>query len=363
MADCPAAHLATLMRDESESLLKVLAENVEALVGQSVEFTRAELDSKELAQAFGSAQVYIFPVEDHQSQPLPSLLAIDLPGAVHLGAAFSLMGPEQIREVLDSGEVPEILHDSIGEVANILCGAAVNLLREKLPEAPEYRRGAEFELAETKPWPGLFGRSNGNIPWDIVAGQLKIGGEDKGWMLLGASDQISGAISAKQILEASGTPAVDAAGSADADSAAAAPASASESAAEGATESAAPAASALPTLPEGMKVHLSAHPADPGAFQLRKLLDDAGLVVQPAHGHTAGIEALFVISRSPTDLRVRLASHTGGSRRPPLLVAASDRPTKQLVIVARAAGVDNFLVLPTSVEQLAALFESVAQPV
>ncbi|HHN73643.1 MAG TPA: hypothetical protein ENK10_00280 [Acidobacteria bacterium] len=395
MAECPAAVLAKLMREESETLLKVLAENVEALVGHSVEIQPLDPEGEELASIFGEAEVYVFPVEDHQSGPLPSMLLLDLTGAVHAGAAFSLMGAEQVKEILETREIPEILHDSIGEVANILCGAAVNVLREKMPKAPEFRRGADFETTTTPPWPGILARVDDSHPWDLIAGRIMIAGEPKGALLLASSDRVQGIVSPEQILAATGgqparpeaeqgkAPATDETGAAGAP-AEAAPSAEPEPAA-GALDAAPvaeepkPAAAAPPataagddaqgaaggatlSVPEGVRVLLAAHPADMGAFGLRTLLEESGITVHRARARCCEGEILFVVSRSPTDLLVRLKSLAAPPLRPSLVVACSDRPTRDLVVAARNGHADSFLVLPTTREKLAALLAQIPQP-
>ncbi len=399
MAECPAAVLAKLMREESETLLKVLAENVEALVGHSVEIQPLDPEGEELASVFGEAEVYVFPVEDHQSGPLPSLLLLDLTGAVHAGAAFSLMGAEQVKEVLETREIPEILHDSIGEVANILCGAAVNVLREKMPKAPEFRRGADFETITTPPWPGVLARVDDSHPWDLIAGRIMIADEPRGALLLASSDRVQGIVKPEQILAAAGgqpggpeaekgeTPATDETGAAGApadvvsstEPEPAAGALATESATEEPEPAAVTTAAAPPTtaasdeteeaagaatlsVPEGVRVLLAAHPADMGAFGLRTLLEESGITVHRARARCCEGEILFVVSRSPTDLLVRLKSLAAPPLRPSLVVACSDRPTRDLVVAARNGHADSFLVLPTTREKLAALLAQIPQP-
>lgn len=378
------------MREESEKLLSVLAENVEALVGQSVEVRQVSADSEEMAKVFGGQKLYCFPVEDHQSAPLPSMLVMDIPAAVHTGAAFSLMGQEQVKEVLDSGEIPEILHDSIGEVANILCGAAVNVLRETMPEAPEYRRGSEFKVMEAPPWPGLLAEVDDSHPWDLVGGIVLIDGEERGGLLLASSDRSEGMISSAEIIAAAG-------GSSETDDL-----DTSDSAGEASAQGTKPAAgdgespaaansqrfttreaeddvgnerigeeqtaestgtSATAQIPPGMKIHITCHPADPGARALKTLLEEAGAKVLMATPACANVEVLFVISRSPTDMKIRLKSLANPARRPALVIACSDRPTRDIVVAARAGLVDHFVVLPTNAEMLAELVTAVPEDV
>jgi FixJ family two-component response regulator len=47
--------------------------------------------------------------------------------------------------------------------------------------------------------------------------------------------------------------------------------------------------------------------------------------------------------------------------RPPLIVACSDRPTRDLVLSARHCGADDFLVLPTTRKRLLSVLAGALQ--
>lgn len=384
----------------------MMGSNVEALTGQSVEIRPLDPSSGDLGKRFGSRQLYLFPIADHASNPLNALLALDFSGAVHTGASFSLMGAEQVKEVLSSKQVPEILHDSIGEVANILCGAALDYVRENSDENPEFRRGDEFELIRAKPWPDLLERVGTGVEWQVIGGELLIDGEEKGALLLAAGEQAeasedtSGETTQEPARAAGSGVATVSTGQADADGVAASEADSagpegssqdSASAAEGGSVSAggvetgaddagtapraagegtdaAPAAptasSSAPSAEELRDLHvaLACQPADPNALRLRDQLEDLVAQTSWLSGSDGGAEVVIVISRSATDLEARVRSIASGESPPPLIVGCSDRPTRELVMAARRAGVGAFLVLPTGSSQLKEVLARVPQP-
>ncbi len=423
MKQSPAAIFAKIIRRDPDAVARVLAENVQALVGGKVDMQLVPRNGPEFGQLFGGRDLYVFPIEDHHGTPFPSLLAFDLEAAVYSGGAFSLMGPEQIKEVLSSGEIPEILHDSVGEVANIICGAAVHMIRNRVAEAPQFRRGAAFAKKSVGPWPALLAEFGPRVPWEIVACRLAVEGEARGAIFFAASDGLKGRVTKEEIIAVAGPgpepepvaadddeddiPLVaDDEDDADADAAMesappapvppiarkkqedkAAKTAGGDAHADGNSSSDgdndgdsggddddddgdedfdappkkafAPAGEA-PTNEalDGLRVLVTGHPADPAAAALRSTLEGTGVRVLPAFTAPAQDgappDALFVVSRSPVDLRIRLERVPRG-RRPPLVVACSDRPTRDLVMAARTAGADDFLVLPTTVERLRGL--------
>jgi hypothetical protein len=379
----PAAVFAKIIRRDPDAVARVLAENVQALVGGKVDMQLVPRNGPEFAQLFGERELYVFPIEDHHGTPFPSLLAFDLPAAVYSGGAFSLMGPEQIKEVLASGEIPEVLHDSVGEVANIICGAAVHMIRNRVAEAPQFRRGAAFAKKSVGAWPALLAEFGPRVPWEIVACRLSAEGEGRGAIFFAASDGQKGRVTKEEIIAVAGPgpePESDAeqeegddiplVAGGDADEEAPseplphAPGSKLESREDDADDESMPArAPRLAEAPtgdalDGLRVLVTGHPADPAAAALRSTLEGTGVRVLPAFTTPAQDgappDALFVVSRSPVDLRIRLERVPQG-RRPPLVVACSDRPTRDLVMAARGAGADDFLVLPTTVERLRGL--------
>jgi hypothetical protein len=350
----PAALFAGFLRDRSAEILDMMGSNVEALTGQSVEIRAFEGGDDEIGKRFAGRRIYLFPIEDHASNGIPALLALDFGGAVHAGAAFSLMGAGQIKEVLTSKEVPEILHDSIGEVANILCGAALDFVREHADENPEFRRGDTFELVRAGPWPDILDRVAKNIDWQLAGGRLVLDGEEKGAILFAAgeprAEQPDEDGSAKTGAAADGP-------QASAEEASPAPAEADgdgeEEDSQQARESAAGAAGG-PHDSEfrGLRVTLACHPADTNALRLREQLCSLGAEVSWSGAGSDAVDVAVVISRSPTDMEARVRTLRDGESPPRLVVGSSDRPTRDLVVAARKSGVGGFLVLPTSSAEL-----------
>lgn len=358
MSKDPAAIFAGFINKHPAEILDMMSSNVEALTGQTVEIDDFAPDSDDMAQKFGGKKIYVFPISDHASNPLPGLLALDFTGAVHSGAAFSLMGPGQIKEVLQSKEVPEILHDSIGEVANILIGAALDFVRERVDGSPEFRRGDTFELVRCGPWPDLLNRVADNVTWRTVGGRLLIEGEEKGAILFASGEPMLEQPAAAP----EGETADGAKAAASSEPQGAEPDS--PDAGEGAADDAA-AAQAEPTPGgpagslSGLRVDLACHPADTGGMTLREQLTTLGASVGQAGERPGAADAVIVISRSPRDLQARVASLGGPEVRPGCIIACSDRPTQELVLAARTSRVSGFLVLPTSADRLYELLSKV----
>ena len=430
VADDATRLFTKLIREEPEVILQILAENVGSLVGAEVEITPIHEDPAQLEETLGDTDLYFFPITDHQENRTTALLIMDLPAAVHAGAAFALMGPEQVQEVLETGEVPDILNDSIGEVANVICGAAANVIREKSGQAPEFRRAADFKKVHAGPWPSILGDINGDVPWEFVAGRLSLKGEDRGVILFAGSDEEKGVITPEMIQEARAKAAsgeggggaagegeavsAPAAGSAPADEGEAAtggtatggtvdggdavgpgktagtgadageavggtPAAAG-SAADGG-EVAAPGKSAGGTTaagaavgatgevgldPSACRISLSAQPADPAALALRNALLEIGVNVPPLYRPGGAVprksDAVIVVTRSPTDLRLRAERIRAIGQTEGAIVVASDHPTRQLVLAAREVGAAAFLVLPTTPDKLRELLARLPKP-
>jgi hypothetical protein len=386
----PAAIFAKIIRKDPDAVARVLAENVEALVGGKVAMELVPRDAASFSPLFGERELYVFPIEDHHGTPFPALLAFDVPAAVYSGGAFSLMGAEQIKEVLESGEIPEILHDSIGEVANIICGAAVNMIRNRVAEAPQFRRGAGFRKATIGPWPALLAEFGPRVPWEIVACKLSMNGEDRGAIFFAASDGQTGKVTKEEIIAVAGPgpePEPEPAAEDDDDvslipegpqaeeAVAEQPAPAPRAAAPAPAPAPAPVERPAPRVPVepvsdaqlgSIRALVTGHPADPAAAALRSTLEAVGARVLPAFtiptDQTAPPDAVFVVSRSPVDLSIRL-ERIPPARRPGLVIACSDRPTRDLVVVARNAGADDFLVLPALPDRLRSLFSRLPQPV
>lgn len=385
MKHSPAHIFARIIRSDPDAVARLLAENVEALVGGKVTMELVPGNGPECAQLFGERELYVFPVEDSSGTPFPSLLAFDLEAAVYTGGAFSLMGVEQIKEVLGTGEIPEGLHDSIGEVANILCGAAVQMIRGRVAEAPQFRRGAGFQKKRVGPWPALLAEFGPRVPWEIVACRLSMNDESRGAIFFGASDGKTGRVTGEEIEAVAGpgpkpdwaaagqeAVGVDVAHAPEAGPEAQEDEERNFPPLEGNDDESSRAAAAPPPprpaagraepLSDSIRVLVTGNPADPQAAALRSALEATGVRLMPTltvlteQSHPP--DALFVVSRSPTDLSIRLERVPQG-RRPALVVACSDRPTRELVIAARANGADHFLVLPVGPERLRELLSRI----
>jgi len=430
VADDATRLFTKLIREEPDVILQILAENVGSLVGAEVEITPIHEDQAQLEETLGDTDLYFFPITDHQENRTTALLIMDLPAAVHAGAAFALMGPEQVQEVLETGEVPDILHDSIGEVANVICGAAANVIREKSGQAPEFRRAADFKKVHAGPWPSILGDIDDNVPWEFVAGRLSLKGEDRGVILFAGSDEEKGVITPEMIQEArakaaSGT---DAGATADEGEAAAAATATGATADEGeaatggsgagnATDdgqavgpgrtaagaadagkeavgaagggapatsgnvAATPGKAAGGTSAEGdaatgtgetgldpssSRISLSAQPADPAALALRNALLEIGVNVPPLYRPGGAVprksDAVIVVTRSPTDLRLRAERIRAIGQTEGAIVVASDHPTRELVLAAREVDAAAFLVLPTTPDRLRELLARLPKP-
>lgn len=419
--DSGAAHpsaviCARILRNEPEAVVHMLAENIEALVGRKVTGQLLAWDGQEIAKAFGEKSLYIFPIEDFQATSMNAFLVMDLSSAVHTGASFSLMGPEQVKEVLYKNEIPEILHDSIGEVANIICGAVANFIRMRAPSgAPEFRRGTNFRKIEAGPWPDMLRQYDPAIPWDLAAGTLSLEGEPIGAILLGSSGGKKGRICLGReegvINEAAGDDPQYVDGIPDPEAeipkeGAESPADGSISAEEpastgGQTEGAVRKAQAAPkpaahtpaikpaarktvvsrpearppsgptppaheptqALPPGVVVQINGQPADPAFIGLRVSLESLGAQILPVYATGSPKDqaaALFVVSRSAVDLASRLDTASRSPFRPGLIIACSDRPTHDLVVASRRAGASTFIVLPAHPSRLFDLLGNLA---
>jgi hypothetical protein len=330
--------LAGFIEEDGQQLLETLAENVASLVGHDFELKALPDGSDELASAFGKRRIYLFPLETQQGEAQPALMALDLKAAVHVGAALSMMGPEQVKEVFQSGEVPEILHDSIGEVANILCGAAVNAVREDGGSSIALRRAADFRALRPRAWPALLEEVWPQATWTLKAGRIVLDGEDRGGLLIAAAVAVPESEAGDEEPASDAAPAETRAGD-GADAARDEPAAAARGAATSEEE-----------LPPDLEAAIAGPPGDTTLMQLHRTLESVGLAAIHSFplrpGTTAEPSVLFVVSRSPTDLKVRLGAIDRLGPRPDLVVACSDRPTRHLVVAARAGGADDFLVLP-----------------
>jgi hypothetical protein len=350
--------LARILRGGAGALAGPIQESLEALVGRPVRLEALRAEHPALSEPFGERDLFVFPFADRDGEPLPMFLALDRPAAVATGAAFSLLRADQAREVLISGEVPEVLRDAIGEVAGIVAGTAARLVRARSRDGtPAFRCAREMRRLTPGAWPALLAEIDERVPWDVIGFRLTIEGADAGALLLGSSERWEGPIgpgseedadTAEVLVE---NPPIGGGGCAEPTGAP------SPFHVEG--DSAVP----LPEIPRGIRVQVVGNPSDRATAALRTTLAEAGcqlLPVYPAAGTGHQPSAVFVVSRSPVDLRSRLVS-TIAKRRAGLVVACSDRPTIDLVRAARAGAADSFLVLPADRARLRYLLQRFAE--
>ena len=98
-------------------------------------------------------------------------------------------------------------------------------------------------------------------------------------------------------------------------------------------------------------------PGDPLHLHLSEIVERLGAKVLPFDASASDgspATAALVVTRSAADLQIRLDKLTSSESRPSVIVACSDRPTLQLVSIARKHGADDFLVLPGDDETLRA---------
>ncbi len=347
-----------MLRGEAGALAGQMRESLEALVGRPVQLERLRADHPDLPQLFGQRELFLFPFADADGRVLPTFLALDRPAAVTTGAAFGLMSAGGVREATDSGDLPGPLLDAIREVAGILAGAARRIVRARGADgARHFACGHELRRITAGAWPALVGEIDHGARWDLLGFRLQIDGEPAGAILLGSSESWEGPagmeldedadtaeVFVEELVPGGGAcaHAVAAPRPFPGDSAATVP---------------------PPAIPRGIRVQVSGDPQDRATAALRTALAEAGCHVLPAYsagGAGPQPSVLFVFSRSPIDLRMRLAAALA-KRRSGMIVACSDRPTADLVRAAHAGSADSFLVLPADGLRLRRLFERFAE--
>lgn len=341
--------LATVLTQDPERIFSDLAENVAALVGVGVSIETLPSDAATLGPLFGNKNVYLFPIEETAQQPLPALMALDIPGAASMGGALIMMPADAIKQALSTQKIPDMLHDSIGEVANIIVGAVQQILAKDRGGTVEFRRGMNFRQFKPGKWPALLHEVDKTLPWSLAAGRVLFDGEEKGVLLVGSA-----------------TP--------DGASVAAAPSAGEATAGIGAAEHGSsdatrPSTAPLPiadlgAVPSGLKVQVAGFPADTGAVALRQLLERFPVQLLPLYAGLTTVQPdlLLVVSRSHTDIKLRLGALAQSGRRPAMVIACSDRPTREIVLAARVGGADDFLVLPADVARVKQLLVKVPVP-
>jgi hypothetical protein len=347
-----------MLRGEAGALAGQIRESLEALVGHPVQVERLRADHPELPQLFGQRELFLFPFADADGHALPTFLALDRAAAVTTGAAFGLMSAGGVRESAVSGELPGPLLDAIREVAGILAGAARRIVRARGTDgARGFGCGHELRRIDAGAWPALVGEIDHGVRWDLLGFRLQIDGEPAGAILLGSSERWEGPLEADLDEDA------DTAEVFVQELAPGGDGCAETVAAPAPRPGAVVAAGRPPPIPRGIRVQVAGDPRDRATAALRTALAEAGCHVLPAYsagGAGPQPSVLFVFSRSPIDLRMRLAAALA-KRRSGLIVACSDRPTADLVRAAHAGTADSFLVLPADGLRLRRLFERFAE--
>ncbi len=363
--------LAKVMRREPEALARAVAQGAETLFGRRASVELLKPGGPTLAALFGGRKLFVFPLRDDRGAACPAFLTMDSTAAVRCAAACASSSTAQVKMLLASGAVPNSLRQALGQAASALCAAASAVVRARKPEAAELRRGSVCKEMAVGPWPALLVQFSPRAPWETVACRLIVAGENCGAVLFAASDgrradaTDESADTAAPSGECAATAPVD-----DGPVRASRPKSEAipdPNTAGGCTAAVGPddparRADDAPAQPGATQpcVLVMGQPTDPATAWLETSLKEAGTSV------LAGIaalvrsgrhpDALFVVSRSPTDLAARLASALAGGR-PAMVVACSDWPTRDMVVAARNAGVDEFLVLPTAPERLRSILD------
>ncbi len=338
--------LAGVLSTGAGRILDDLAGNLTALVGVTVSIEPLVSDTASLGPIFGDTEIYLFPIEDQNKTALNSFVAMDIPGAACTGGALIMMPADAIAQVLETRQVPDMLHDSVGEVANIIVSAIQQVITAELGEQPDFHLGANFRRMTPGKWPALPHEIDKATNWVISAGKLLFEKEAKGTILIGCAGE-AGTIAPAGSGSASviGSAAMGDAGD-----------SVSIGSAARASDD-----SDLGAIDSGLKVQVAGYAADSSAVTLRSTLERLDVKVFPLHAGLTSSQpdVVFVVSRSHTDLKVRLGAIGASGRRPTLLIACSDRPTREVVLAASQGLADQFLVLPADIERLKSLLSKV----
>lgn len=337
-APCPNA-LARLLEGSPLDALGIVIDGYRALLGMPTEWEPLGQDGDAIAARFGEQPLYVFPIRDAGSDRHGAMLVMDLRAAIHAGGSFSMMATEQIRRVVESGAVPPIVHESAVEVAAMLVEALSRGLGSRDPDARPLTIGT-CERIDAPAWPGVLESLGLEDGRQSVAARLSIDGEDWGALAIAASQHPLAAQAAHPRVERTAAPPSRQALAVEADAAL----------------STAP-IEEEPALPPGVLVLVVASHDDVPARLLRQRLGRIGVGVsrhRRVHASARRADAVFLVCRTAGELRVKLAE-VEGPERPPLVVACSDRATRELVMAARRGRADEFLVLPADLDRLRAL--------
>lgn len=363
MPKTPAGALAKTLRESPLDALSAIGESLETLVGRKVETAPLERDGAEMARLFGDTEVYLFSVENESGRLQKAVIAITLDGAIRSGGTYSMMSGTQIESAIETGEVPQILHESIGDVASVLCDAVSARVREHELEALPFRRGSEYRKTRVSAWPGLLSEFDASQGWEVAAAALRVDEEDWGAALFAAVAAGAQAPPTSEGFEELSRLLMPNPGEDE------------ETYQTGIAivgqESFAPpedrcttggATPAEESSPAGMTTVVAGPTSDPGPLALRELLQKLGCSVKATQSYKPGVtplDMLFIVSTNPVDLGVRL-DELAGRGRPERIIACSERSTREMVLAARRGRADAFLVLPTEEDKLRRLIAKLA---
>ena len=316
----PRNRLATVLFGRPEKLRSSLEDTLSALVGEKVACEPYTAGDSALADAFGDATFFVAPLGEGGFDDTAGLMALDRRAAIRCGGALAMLSAAELSSLSDETELPEKVAGSLNEVCALLVGALSKMSRPAgLEGHPELVSGGEVVSRAVGSWPEIVSVL-GEDPEPLVAAfGLAIGEKAAGVLLVATSGD-------------------------------------AEAGTGGGTR---------PETLDGAPVRFLGRPGDPAQVSLGELLEALGARVLPMHSSEPSPEtpvAAFVVSRSPADLRVRMESLGADGGRPTLVIACSDRPTRDLVLTARQAGADDFLVLPTSRDRVLFLMARALQP-
>ena len=363
MPKTPAGALARTLRESPLDALSAIGESLETLVGRKVETAPLERDGADMARLFGDTELYLFSIENESGRLQKALIALTLDGAIRSGGTYSMMSGTQIENAIESGEVPQILHESVGDVASVLCDAVSARVRERDLEALPFRRGSEYRKTRVSAWPGVLAEFDASQEWELAAAGLSVDGEDWGAALfaaLASGSSVSANSEGFEELSRLLMPNPDEdeetyhTGIAIVGQESFAPA-----------EDRCTTGPSMPveeTSPVGMNTVVAGPTSDPGSLALREMLQKLGCSVKATQTYKAGItplDMLFIVSSNAVDLNVRL-DELAGRGRPERIIACSERSTREMVLAARRGRADAFLVLPTEESKLRRLIAKLA---
>ncbi len=315
MADASRSDIFTLIRNDPDRLLAEIAETLGAVVGEACSL--AADDGRDAHAPFSATGCWVITWHAPGDDGPEGLVALDAPAVIRAGGALAMLPSDAISAALASGEVPEKMAASLPGIGNLLVGALA-----KLCGGTELAAG-DAEARDAGPWPAVVAGAGENAAH--LCARLAVGDEQNAGTLLVVSTPTPGS--------------------------------------EG--DAGEPLSAGRVQNLDGMTVRMVGRPGDPAQVALADVVEALGGRVLQMHQNSLLADppaAVFVVSRSPSDLRARMETIAADDERPALVVACSDRPTRDLVLTARQSGASDFLVLPTTRERLVAVLAKALQP-